>query len=733
MEPISRAEGRTSLNWKQNARRRILVLGTIIALLPGCHAREALQSRFTAGGDAGWRAAATNIEYADVRTPTSDDLLATPAPISLASVEPMAFRDLSLEDAMRIALTNSKVLRDLGGQMLRSPQSYHSVYNPAIQETDPRFGPEAALSAFDASFASSAFFEKNDRALNNQFFGGGTRLLSQDLLVQQTQIAKRSATGTQFAVRHYTDYDANNAPSNLFPSAWNTNFEVEARQPLLQGAGVEFNRIAGPSNTPGLYNGVLVARLNTDVELTDFEIAVRDLLSNVENAYWDLYFSYRDLDAKIAARDAALETWRRINALYVSGRRGGEAEKEAQAREQFYRFQEDVENALAGRLLGGTSVNNGSSGGTFRGGGGVQVAERRLRMLIGLPPSDGRLIRPADEPVSAPIRFDWQEITRESLVRRAELRRQRWVTRRFELEHIASQNYLLPRLDAVARQRWRGFGHDLIHSDSTGRPRFDNAYMDLVSGDFQEWQVGMELNIPIGFRQGAAAVRNAELQLTRARAVLREAEHIVLHDAANAVAEFDRTVVVTQTAGKRLDAARHQLNAVEAAYDADKAPLDFVLEAQRRLAEAQSSYYQAMAEYAVAIKNVHFAKGTLLDYDGVVLAESAWPDKAYADAAERDRLRGRPRVLNYASARQPVVGGGAYDQHSLESNPLGLGIPAPTEPIETPAEEPAIKAEPLPPVVPEPTLPIEPTMVQPMALQPTPDVAPAAATEPLTK
>ena len=356
-------------------------------------------------------------------------------------------------------------------------------------------------------------------------------------------------------------------------------------------------------------------------------------------------------------------------------------------------------------------MNNGSSGGTFRGGGGVQVAERRLRMLMGLPPSDGRLIRPADEPVSAPIAFDWQEITRESLIRRAELRRQRWVTRRFELEQIASRNYLLPRLDAVARQRWRGFGHDLLHSDSTGRPRFDNAYQDLMTGDFQEWQVGFELNMPIGFRQGAAAARNAELQLTRARAVLREQEHQVLHDAASAVAEFDRTTVITQTASRRLDAARHQLDAVEAAYDADKAPLDFVLEAQRRLAEAESSYYQSLAEYAIAIKNVHFAKGTLLDYDGVVLAESAWPDKAYADAAERDRLRGRPRVLNYASARAPVVGGGAYDQHSLEQNPIGLGFPVNRESIETPVAEPIAPPEPLPPASsPEPTLPDEPAV-----------------------
>ncbi|BBO35976.1 TolC family protein [Lacipirellula parvula] len=707
-----------------------------LMLAEGCRVRE--KATFKAVDDTCYRALATKIEYPEVSPCSHNEQdWAAVQPLTLASLGQMEYWNMTLEEAVRITLAQSDVIRDLGGTVLRSPGTVETYWNPAVVETNPRFGVDAALAAFDAQLTSSVFGEKNDRALNNEFFGGGTRLLNQDLLVQQTQIAKRSATGTQFAARHYTDYDANNAPSNLFPSAWNTNFEVEARQPLLQGAGVEFNRIAGPSNTPGLYNGVLVARLNTDVELTDFEISVRDLLSNVENAYWDLYFAYRDLDAKIAARDAALETWRRINALYVSGRRGGEAEKEAQAREQFYRFQEDVENALAGRLLGGTSVNNGSGGGTFRGGGGVQVAERRLRMLVGLPPSDGRLIRPSDEPVSAPIRFDWTEITRESLVRRAELRRQRWVTRRFELEQIASRNYLLPRLDAVARQRWRGFGHDLLASDSTGRDRFDNAYMDLVSGDFQEWQVGFELNVPIGFRQGAAAARNAELQLTRARAVLREQEHLVLHDAANAMAEFDRTVVVTQTAGRRLDAARHQLDAVEAAYDADKAPLDFVLEAQRRLAEAESSYYQAMAEYAIAIKNVHFAKGTLLDYDGVVLAESRWPDKAYADAAERDRLRGRPRVLNYASARQPVVGGGTYDQHSLESNPLGLGIPVEKEAIKTPVEETApttpeptlpFGAEPLPPVQ-LPAAPVAHSVVQPLALLPSFDanLTPATA------
>lgn len=707
---------------------KLLLVGCLI-LTEGCRLRE--PQAFKSCGDDCYTAMATQVEYPVVQPcSTFDDQWAAAAPVTLATLEQADYWNLTLSEAVQIALAESKVIRDLGGAVLRTPANVETFWDPAVVETDPRFGVEAALSAFDAQLTASAFGEKNDRALNNEFFGGGTRLLDQDAVVMQTQIAKRSAVGSQFAIRHYTDYDSNNAPSNLFPSAYNTRFEVEMRQPLLQGAGVEFNRIAGPNNVPGQYHGVLIARANADVELADFEIAVRDLVSNVENSYWDLYFAYRDLDAKIAARDASLETWRRIHALYKTGRRGGEAEKEAQAREQFYRFQEEVENALSGRLLGGTSVNNGSSGGTFRAVGGVQVAERRLRMLIGLPPSDGRLIRPGDEPVTAPIHFDWSEVTRESLVRRVELRRQRWVTRRYELEHIASKNYLLPQLDAVARQRWRGFGNDLLHSDSTGRPRFDNAYMDLMSGDFQEWQVGVELSVPLGYRQAAAAVRNADMLLCRARGVLKEQEHLVLHDAAAAVAEFDRAVVLSQTTARRLDAAREQSAAVQAAYDADKAPLDLMLEAQRRLAEAESRHFQSLTEYAIAIKNVHYAKGTLLDYDGVVLSESGWPAKAYGDAARRDALRGEPRPLNYASARSPKLSTGPFDQGAIHPE-MQAGGELGDEAVEVIPLEPAASEPAVPTPPPAPALPLkQPAQSSTAPMQPPSLATPAAAASP---
>lgn len=588
---------------------------------------------------------ALDVDYPDVATPIDGDLLATPPPLSVVNAQPIAYRDLPLREAIYTALANAKMLRDLGGQLLRTPQNAPTVYGPAAQESDPRFGVEGALSAFDATYSSTAYFEKNDRALNNIFFGGGTRLLRQDAYVFQNQLTKRAATGTQLTVRNITDYDANNAPGNAFPSAWNSNIEMEYRHPLLQGGGVDFNRIAGPGATPGVYNGVMIARINTDISLADLENGVRLLLSDVENAYWDLYFAYRDLDSKITARNTALETWRRIRSLYDTGRRGGEAEKEAHAREQYYRFEEEVQNALAGQLLDGTRTYNGSSGGTFRGIGGVQTCERRLRLLMGLPIVDGELLRPTDEPVSARVVFDWQESVAESLGRRVELRKQRWLVKRREMELSASRNFLMPQLDTVGRYRWRGFGDRLIGGPSN--EQFNSALGTLFDGNLQEWQLGMELNVPIGFRRANAAVRNAQANLARERAVLRELERQVVHDLSAATADADRAFLLTQTTYNRRLATHEQLAASQAAFDADKVSLDFVLESQRLAADSEVRYHRALVEHAIALKNVQFERGALLEYNGVGMAESPWVDAAYRSPTRTDGYRLPVGPLNY--------------------------------------------------------------------------------------
>lgn len=673
----------------------VVTLAGCGGLVSGCGFARPADS-FDSNSDASYyQASASSMDYPDVATPTNDEVLATAEPLTVLNESDIEFDNLSLEEAVHQALRNSRVMRDMGAAVLRSPGGAATTYDVALQEMDPRFGVAAALSAFDANFQSTTFAEKNDRTINNQFFGGGTRTFKQDLTTIQTQISKRGATGTEYALRNYTDYDANNAPSNQFRSVFQTWIDAEVRHPLMQGGGTDFNRIAGPGATPGAMSGVVLARLNTDISLTEFEMKVRDFVSNVESTYWDLYFAYRDLDTKIAARDSALETWNTINALFIAGRAGGEAEKEAQAREQYYRFQEQVQNALSGRLIDGTRTNNGSSGGSFRGQGGVMTNERKLRLLMGLPINNGHLLRPSDEPIEAKVVFDWDSILVESLTRRAELRRQKWVVKRREKELQASANFLLPTLDVIGRYRWRGFGHNYLPQGKDNGP-LDNAWDDLFGGNNQEWQLGLELAVPFGRRQAHVAVDHAELLLAKERALLAEQEREVVHELSNSVAEMNRAWATLETAEDRRLASVEQLDAVKAAFLADDVPFDQLLDAQRRFLESETAYYRSLVEYTVSIRNVHYEKGSLLDYNDVYLSENVWPMQAYQDAMQRRKHSIPAEWLHGIIGAPHSVTRGPYGQNVEDSQsyvePIPEEINAPPGAQEIPAPAPAVPA-----------------------------------------
>lgn len=621
-------------------------------------------------------------------------------PNEVGTNDQVGFFHLTLEQAITMALQQSKALRDLGGTVLRNPAGIQSVYDPAAAFSDPQFGEEAALAAFDTSFAASMFFDKNDRVANSTFVGD-TGVLDQDLGLYTLKLSKRTGTGSQLAMRHITEYDANNFVGNQFGSSWQTYFDAEIRQPLLQGGGIRFNQIAGPSNQPGVMNGVLIARIRTDISMADFEVGVRNLISNVENAYWDLYFAYYDLDAKKLARDEALALWNSKKVLFDNG--DVKRSEVDQALEQYWRFESAVIDAYSGTLVDRTSTNNGSSAGSFRNPGGVRVAERRLRLIMGLPVNSVQLIKPISSPPDAPVQFDWAACAAEALAHRTELRRQRWRVKQRELELIASKNFLTPRLDLVGRYRWRGFGKDLVsQSDQTGPPTYASAWGALADGLNDEWRLGVELDVPLGFRRGHAAVRNAELQLVRETTLLKEQERNVLFGLSNAFGEVERAFQILQAQTNRNVAAEAQVESLEI-LDKERGGqvTDILLEAQRQLVDSRIRYQQARVEYALAIKNLHFEKGTVLEFNDVRLAESASPKAAY-DEAKLRRKRRTP-TMNYVARALMISGGKAPESNimktSLEFEPLPVegvpieGTPIPGIPMESIPAEPLPKGE----------------------------------------
>jgi outer membrane protein TolC len=534
-------------------------------------------------------------------------------PVTLKTLEKGAkpeYWDVTLDEILGISMMNSQVLRDLGATVLRSPGQVQTRFTRVIAQSDPRFGIESALSVYDPQFYASAMFQDNYHIANNLLLSGTNSLFSQDKHDYVAQLSKLTATGGRMSLRSLTDYDHNNVVSHLFPTAWQQQLEAEIRQPLLQGGGVAFNRIAGPGAIPGVYNGVLIAKVNSDITAVDFERGLRDYISDVVNAYWDLYFSYRDLDAKRLAMTRSRETWEAYKVQQDEGRESSAAE--ALAREQYFRFQSELQDAVAGKVGQRTQDYNGVTGGVFRSVNGVQVAERRLRLLVGLPVNDGRTLRPVDEPESAPVEFHWDSLVEEALRRRPEVRTQRLLVKRRELELIAARNFLAPRLDVVGTARLRGLGHDFIGAEVGG---IGSAVDELGTFRYREYQAGLEFSVPLGGRRGHAAVDNAEFLLARDRAILCEQERQILHDLSNTLAEIDRAWLQVTTNENRYLAAEEALAGMEAnRQEGLTINLEQLLDIQRRLTEAQSRYYQSRVEYAIALKNLQVEKGSILEY-----------------------------------------------------------------------------------------------------------------------
>jgi outer membrane protein TolC len=605
-----------------------------------------------------------------------DDSVEIPSsPDQILDYQNAQYQAISLEDAIRQALTDSKVFRELGGTIVSSPQVADTVLDPSLVYTNGLNGEDAALSAFDAEYSQSVIFEKNDRPFNTSFTGDTNGIFEQDLGEFNFQMTKRAVTGTRFTSRGIINYDDNNQAGNRFAHSWESLLENEFRHPLLQGSGTQFNRIAGNSQVPGNFNGILIARTNSEISLVDFETSVRDFVVNVENAYWDLYYAYRELDAQTDARDAAYEVYKNAEAD-AAEERVSTLEK-ASAHEQYLRFETALVESLEGRPTEGTRAGSGSAGGVFRRNVGVRVAERRLRYLLGMSITDGVLLRPADQPNTTPVVFDWQDSVHQAVSSRPETRRQKWIIKQRELELIAAKNYLLPRLDILGRHRFRGLGRDLTggepFSDVVNDPGNNNndnisgAFRDLFSGDFQEWQLGVELRLPVGFRQAHAAVRNAELGRQREQQILKEQKRKILLDLSNAVAEVRRSGAAMSVAEQRYEAAIEYRAQAAERIERGRAQFDVLLEAQRRVLESQIQFINAEVENSIAIRNVHFERGSLLNFHGVALAENQSGQMAYiATSGGQSKC---DDTLNYV-IQDPIVAqadtviDGAIDQAS---------------------------------------------------------------------
>lgn len=654
---------------------------------------------------------AVQLETPDVNhTPLAEVTMAD-APHTISNPEFREIWDLSLEECVAIALNNMKVIRGanapgmqttaqavqiLAGADSVGPTQFAgfdansntpSIFTIGIVESRTggvdgidqneflnsniggvpsagaaaNQGTEAALSEFDAYFGADFGFQRQDRPTNVlPTFGGFPNTNNSFATISQQpggvngfRLSKKTRSGAHFILSNDISYDRGNAFGNLraLPSDWTAELEMEARFPILRGAGAQVN------GAP-----IIISRIQTDKNLASLYTNLQNAVCNIEIRYWDLYDAYRKLESAKVGRDSALRTWKLVKARLDGGE--ADTQQEAQARGQYFSFRAVVEAAL----------NN------------VYSAETNLRWLMGLAATDHRLIRPKDEPTLANVEFDGRAVIDEATTRRPSVTQLKWEIKERETEMILARNKLLPRLNASGGYRFVGRGDQLIGANRNGinYPGVGSrAYENLTDGDFQEFFFLLDLDMPIGFREQLSYLRNVQLRLARDRAVLEDHQLDVTREVSETLRAINANYHLAQSHFNRWVAATKEEEVLELRTEEGVERLDLLLEAQTRRVQTQDAYYTAITQYNKAIALLHCRKGSILEYNGIQFSEGAWPEKAYFDALGHARRRDAGTYLNYGWTRPRVISRGPIEQYggtyfeSEQSLDLGEQVPTP--------------------------------------------------------
>ena len=591
------------------------------------------------------------------------DLLSSTLPMQLPKVaKPRTTNDpeaqevwpMTLQQAIRIGLDNSEIVRviafgaqgiPIGGfepTPLNTGASagvasslgagtLQSVYDPAILETQIA----TALSTFDTAFTTSVLWGNNVQPYNNGVQGGSLSLTGtkypivsvNDSATFQMGLSKQTETGATIGRRPQHQLVV---PEQLVPGlALGLHDQHSAHlDPALAGKCPA----AGPGGRPaGRPRGQPRSDRDRPAQRRRRRLAVqgrghgpRAGRSSSNTGTWP---------SRTSSSGAPIgpSAWPRRSSIasrpsWSVGR--GTVADVAEAAQRLEQFNLDL-------------VTRTSD---------VITTERQLRNILGLPPADNRRIIPVTPPTEARLEPDWDASLAQMLNFQPDIVQQQILVRVAELQLLIARNQLLPQLSLNALYQLNGLGQQLDSAEAvmTGATlkasnpvianqqtrRGPRVATRAMYSNFVTWQVGFTFQAPLGMRSPLANTRQAQYILLRARAYLQQVVHQTTHSLARFFLEIDANYKQFKTASRLRAAAAQRLDAQRAYYEEGRITIDRFLDAVSQYATAVATEAQYKTTYNISIVALEEAKGTLLAYDNIAVAEGPHPRKAYIQARD---------------------------------------------------------------------------------------------------
>ncbi|MGI9104346.1 MAG: TolC family protein [Terriglobales bacterium] len=513
-------------------------------------------------------------------------------------------------------------------------------------------GVGSAVPNFDPLLTSGLSIEHSSTPQSSTFLTGVPQL-TQNTGTANFGYVQGFATGTTMQLTFNNNrITTNNSHTSLLPLL-NSGAQFRVSQHLLQGFGL----------APNL-RFIRMARNSREIADVAFRGQVISTVTQIQNIYWDLVNAYEDVRVK-------------ERSLGLANQLLADTQKQVQigtlAPIEVVRSNSAVATAKQDLIVSQTALQLQQLLTKNALARNMQDAAVAAAEVI---PTDTMVV-PAVEPVT-PI----QDLTNDALSHRWELAQSRIDLTNRDINKKAAKNALLPTVDFVA---WYGTSSLAGVPTSTGllsnpgltTTGYGDAFRTLTGGDFPDYAVGFNVNIPIRNRSAQADQVRSELEFNQAEMRLQQLQNQIRIEVRNAqfALEQNRARVDAAAAGARL--AAESLDAEQKKYLLGASTNYNVLQAQRDLAQAESNLVAARAAYEKSRVEVDRATGLTLTHLGIEIAD--------AESGNVKKPPQVPGVLNRSQNPQapPITPGQTQQPGQQPAQPLPnppSGVTPPVQP-----------------------------------------------------
>lgn len=382
----------------------------------------------------------------------------------------------------------------------------------------------------------------------------------------------------------------NNNPFSTLNPSYTNDLQFSLSHQLLRGAGRHVTMAP-----------LRIAAFNRRATEASTKLEVTRQLAAVDRAYWRLSQVRGELSVAQQQYELAVAQQERAQRRVLAG---------ASPEIEVVRAQAGVAQRLEAILV---AQNN------------VLLQQRELKRVINLPGlgvDSKAVVLPATMPDPVEYVFDRDALLAHAMANRMDLLEIEMRLATDAVNQAFARNQTLPLVSLDYTYRVNGLG------GSVG-----DSFRTLKGNNFEDWELGLSAEIPLGNEESRARLRQAMLRRIQRLGSKEAREQSIRREVLDAIDTID-------VSWQRILAARQSVILNTRAYQGEQRQFEVgaststdVLDASARLASAQFDEIRALTQYQIAQVDLAFATGTLLGASRVEWEPAPTPNERAADPA----------------------------------------------------------------------------------------------------